>query len=144
MAVRDDALTIGALSRRTGVAPSALRYYEELGLIPDAPRMSGQRRYPPETVELVGVILFLRDVGFSLQETKELLVSRADAPGAWRELVRRKSLELEERIAQAIAAKVALEHAGRCRHDDVFACPNFRQVIAARLAGTPLAEAHRH
>jgi DNA-binding transcriptional MerR regulator len=50
-------LTIGELSKRTGVAPSALRYYEELGLIPRALRASGQRRYEISAVRLVGMIL---------------------------------------------------------------------------------------
>ena len=48
---------IGELADRTGVAPSALRYYEELGLLPPAPRVSGQRRYGPAAVEAVGMIL---------------------------------------------------------------------------------------
>jgi DNA-binding transcriptional MerR regulator len=75
----DHYLTIGELAKRTGVATSALRYYEELGLIPAPVRVSGQRRYPNSAVGLVGMILLLRDVGFSLRESKAFLGSRTPA-----------------------------------------------------------------
>jgi MerR family redox-sensitive transcriptional activator SoxR len=142
--VDDGVLTIGELARRTNVAPSALRYYEDLGLMPPPSRVSGQRRYPASSVELVGVILFLRDVGFSLAEMKALMATRSRSPGGWRDLVRRKLTELEDQIARSEVAKVALEHALRCRHDDLLGCPNFWGVVAARLAGTPLEESHAH
>jgi DNA-binding transcriptional MerR regulator len=58
-------LTIGELARRGGVAASALRYYEQIGLLSVPSRVSGQRRYPESVVGLVGMILLLRDVGFS-------------------------------------------------------------------------------
>jgi DNA-binding transcriptional MerR regulator len=137
-------LTIGELARRTRLAPSALRYYEQLGLLAPAQRMSGQRRYPPSAVEVVGVILFLRDVGFSLAEAKTLMASRAQSPAAWRELVQRKVAELDEQIAKAGAARIALDHALCCRQQDLLECPNFWAVIEACLAGKALAEAHAH
>lgn len=139
-----DQLTIGELSARTGLAPSALRYYEELDLIRPARRVSGQRRYAESTVELVGMILLLCDVGFSLTEAKALLVARSRSPKAWRELARRKIGEIDRQIAAAKKARVAIQHAVRCRHADVLACPNFAQVLAARLAGKSLAESHSH
>jgi DNA-binding transcriptional MerR regulator len=138
----DQLLTIGELARRTRLAPSALRYYEELGLLAPAGRVSGERRYRSSAVEVVGVILCLRDVGFSLAETRTLMASRAESPAEWRELVRRKVGELDEQIAKAGVARVALDHALRCRQQDLLECPNFWDVVAARLAGMSLAEAH--
>ncbi|TML91801.1 MAG: MerR family transcriptional regulator [Actinobacteria bacterium] len=138
----DDLLTIGDLARRTRMATSALRYYEELGLLPRPTRVSGQRRYPPSAVELVGVILLLRDVGFALGEMKTLLASRSRSPEAWRALVRRKVADLDDQIAKAGVARIALEHALRCPREDLLECPNFWDVVAARLAGTPLEEVH--
>lgn len=76
----DQLLTIGELARRAGIAPSALRYYEELGLLPTPARISGQRRYPESAVGLVGIILLLRDVRFSLAEQKTLM-SHHRSPG---------------------------------------------------------------
>jgi len=137
-------LTIGELAKRTGVATSALRYYEELGLIPAPGRVSGQRRYPKSAVGLVGVILLLRDVGFSLRESKALLASRTQTVDSWRSLAHRKLANLDEQIAKAQTAKEAITHALHCPHDDITTCPNFTNVIAARLAGRPLEEAHPH
>jgi MerR family redox-sensitive transcriptional activator SoxR len=142
--VSDQLLTIGELARRAGVAASALRYYEEVGLLPAPVRVSGQRRYPESAVELVGIVLLLRDVGFSLAEQKALLASRAVAPDEWRQLARRKLGRLDEQIANAQTAREAVAHALRCPYEDILQCPNFRGLTAARLAGRPLHEAHSH
>jgi DNA-binding transcriptional MerR regulator len=140
-----DRLTIGELAKATGVATSALRYWEELGLLPAPARVSGQRRYPASALELVGLILLFQDAGFTLREQKALVASRHDGSDAWRELHRRKLAELDERIARAQAARTAIAHALACRHDKgLFECPNLTALVAARLAGSPLAEAHPH
>jgi DNA-binding transcriptional MerR regulator len=138
----DRHLTIGELAKRTGVATSALRYCEELGLIPAPVRVSGHRRYPESAVGLVGMILLLRDVGFSLRESKAFLASRTPAVESWRSLTQRKLADLDEQIAKAQTAKEAITHALHCPHDDITSCPNFTNAIAARLAGQPLEEAH--
>lgn len=137
-------MTIGELAHRTGVATSTLRYWEEFGLLPAPARVSGQRRYPPSAVELVGEILILRDVGFTLRDLKALVDARSSAGDGWRELHRRKLTELDQRIAQAQAARTAIAHALACPHEDIHECPNFGSVVAARLAGSSLAEAHSH
>jgi DNA-binding transcriptional MerR regulator len=137
-------MTIGELARRTGIATSALRYYEEIGLMPPARRASGHRRYEASAVPLVGMIMFLRDVGFSLSEMKALMASRSHSVDAWRALAHTKLAELDARIARAQVAQVALQHALRCKHEDLFDCPNFAQILADRVAGKPLGEAHRH
>jgi DNA-binding transcriptional MerR regulator len=137
-------LTIGELASRAGVATSALRYWEELGLLPAPARISGQRRYPESAVALVGVILLLHDVGFSLAEQKALMASRGVAPDEWQRLARRKLTELDEQIAKARAAREAIDHALRCPHEDILHCTNFHSLVTARLAGRPLHEAHSH
>lgn len=138
----DERLTIGELASRTGVATSALRYWEELGLLPAPARVSGQRRYPPSAVELVGVVLLLRDVGFTLREVKAFIASRSQAGDGWRELYRRKLAELDQRIAQAQVARTAIAHGLACPHKDIFECSNFTGGVAAFLAGSSLEEAH--
>ena len=138
----DDGITIGELGRRTGAAPSALRYYEEIGLLAPPTRVSGQRRYAPDAVGVVGAILFLADVGFTLAEIKQLMAARSASPGAWRDLARRKLAELDERIAEAQTARVAVEHAIACPHDDIVTCPNFQAVVRDRLDGRPIREIH--
>jgi len=61
-------LSIGELSERTGVPTTALRYYDELGLVRPAARSAGQRRYAASAVRDVGLILVFREIGFSLAE----------------------------------------------------------------------------
>src|SRR4029450_7798219 len=104
----DRHLTIGELAKRTGVATSALRDWEEIGLLPAPGRVSGQRRYPESAVGLGGVILLLRDVGFSLRASKALLTSRTQAVEGWRSLAHRKLADLDEQIAKAQTAEGAL------------------------------------
>ncbi|MFC5833741.1 MerR family transcriptional regulator [Nonomuraea insulae] len=135
-------LTIGELASRTGVATSALRYWEELGLLPAPARVSGQRRYPPSAVELVGLLLLLRGVGFTLREVKAFIASRSPAGDGWRELYRRKLTELDQRIAQAQVARTAIAHGLACPHENILECSKFAGGIAALLAGSSLEEAH--
>ncbi|MEO3890006.1 MerR family transcriptional regulator [Nonomuraea sp. B5E05] len=138
----EQALTIGELASRTGLATSALRYWEELGLLPAPPRVSGQRRYPPSAVRLVGLVLLLREVGFTLQEAKTFITARSLAGDGWRELYRRKLTELDQRIAQAQVARTAIAHGLACPHENITECSNFAGGIAALLAGASLEEAH--
>jgi DNA-binding transcriptional MerR regulator len=140
--VSDPSLTIGELASRTGLAVSALRYYEELGLMPPASRVSGQRRYPATAVHLVGTILLLREVGFSLREIRAFITSRSESAIVWRDLARRKTAELDQQIQRARLARGALRHALRCQHADILECPNFSAVVTARLAGASLHDAH--
>ncbi|MGD0698396.1 MAG: MerR family DNA-binding transcriptional regulator [Trebonia sp.] len=137
-----DMLTIGELASRAGVSASAVRYYEELGLLPAPARISGQRRYPASAARLVAVILLYSDAGFTLAEQQALIAPRDGTPG-WAQLARRKLAELDERIAKAEAAREAIRHGLRCPHEDIRQCPNFNAGITARLAGQPLAQSHQ-
>jgi DNA-binding transcriptional MerR regulator len=135
-------LTIGELARRAGVSTSALRYYEELGLLPPPARISGQRRYPESAARLVGAILLYSDAGFTLAEQKALMAS-AGAPGDRRQVLQRKLAELDEQIARAQAVREAIRHGLRCPHEDSTQCPNFNAGVTARLAGQPLSRSHQ-
>ena len=135
-------LTIGELARRSGVTASALRYYEELGLLPPPARISGQRRYPESASRLVAAILLYSDAGFTLAEQKALIAPRDGTPG-WRQLAQRKVAELDEQIAKAQAAREAIRHGLRCPHEDITQCPNFNAGITARLACQTLAQSHQ-
>ena len=136
-------LTIGELARRAGVTASALRYYEELGLLPPPARISGQRRYPVSAARLVGTILLYSDAGFTLAEQKVLMASRSGTR-AWRQLAQRKLTELAEQIARTQAAREAISHGLRCPHEDITQCPNFNAGVTARLNGQPLSQSHQH
>lgn len=71
-------LTIGAISERTGVAPSALRFYEAEGLIHATRSDGGQRRYSRDTIRRVSFIRVAKEVGLSLDEIRDSLVSLPD------------------------------------------------------------------
>lgn len=139
----DDLLTIGELAARTGVAASALRYYEQLGLVRPARRESGRRRYAPSSVELVGVVLFLQEVGFSLREIRRLISSRSSTRPR-RELAAQKLTDLDSQITKARAAREAIEHSLKCPRENILECPNFWVVVRGVLEGKSLSEAHVH
>lgn len=77
-------LTIQQLSRRTGLAESALRYYERIGLIDPVPRdqSSGHRRYPPALVSTVEGLACLRDTGMSVAEMRTYVENMRRGPAA--------------------------------------------------------------
>jgi DNA-binding transcriptional MerR regulator len=142
-----DLLTIGGLAERTGVARSALRYYEQRGLLPATRREAGQRRYDESAVAAVGVILLLRNVGFSLREIRTMQPG-PDAPGSapWRDVAASKLRQLDDHIANAEAARSALRHAlAHHQHDDdIVDCPRFWQEVNRALQGASLQASHPH
>ena len=92
-------LTIGQVARRAGLKTSAIRYYESVGLLPAAPRESGQRRYGDDTLRRLQVIDVAKRAGFSLDEARVLLSTGHGGPPAHaqlRELAARKLPEVDE------------------------------------------------
>jgi MerR family redox-sensitive transcriptional activator SoxR len=69
----DEALSIGQVAARSGIASSALRFYEELGLIRSIRNASGHRRYPRAVLRRVAFIVFAQRIGLSLEEVREEL-----------------------------------------------------------------------
>src|SRR5215216_1974846 len=67
-----DALLIGELAKRAGLATSAIRYYESIGLLPEPYRVSGQRRYGDDTLKRLEFIAAAQQAGFTLREITEL------------------------------------------------------------------------
>jgi MerR family redox-sensitive transcriptional activator SoxR len=112
-----DELTIGELARRTARRPSSIRYYEEIGLLPEPARVGGRRRYPEETVRTLTVVDTAQRAGLTLEEIRVLLTAAADDGDATEELRRvaeRKLPELEATIERAVLVRRWLEAAARC------------------------------
>ena len=125
---------IGELARRTGVATSALRYYERIGLLSPAERVGQRRHYPPSSAERVALIRLCQDAGFTLAEIGRLIAAWSRGGRAsWGGLAERKIAELDARIADAQRAKKLVTHALECPHRDLLACPNFRSALEAHL-----------
>ena len=75
------ALSIGALAKRTGTKVQTIRYYEAIGLLPEAGRTAGgQRRYQPRDLDRLAFIRHARELGFTLEASRELM-DLADNPG---------------------------------------------------------------
>jgi DNA-binding transcriptional MerR regulator len=126
-----DGISIGALETATGTPVSTLRFYERKGLLPEPPRVSGRRRYPPEAVDRVLMIRMWQRAGFSIAEITELL-ARRHRRRAWQGQVLAKLAELETRQAEIQQARQSLEHALLCHAPDWTACAWMR--AAARSA----------
>jgi len=132
-------LSIGELSERTRVPASTLRYYDDLGLVPPAARVAGQRRYSASSVRDVGLIVYLRDVGFTLTEIKQFI--SGETPPR-RELVDRKLTELLKQQHRIQVALDALEHGRVCPADDQMKCARFWSIIEGHQHGLSLQESH--
>ena len=127
-------MPIGELARRTGVATSALRYHERIGLLPPAERAGQRRHYPPSVAERVALVRLYQDAGFTLAEIGRMLAVRSQGRRGWGDLAERKIAELDARIADAQQARTLIKHALECPHDDLLACPSFRSALEAQLA----------
>lgn len=137
--VRPTMLSIGELSERTGVPSTTLRYYDELGLVRPAARAAGRRRYAASAVLDVGVIVFLREIGFSLAEIARFVGGERERR---RELIDAKLAELAEQQHRIEVARTALEHGLRCPATEFTTCSRFRSIIEGRLSGLALQESH--
>ena len=126
-------LGIGELGRRTGLATSALRYYERVGLLVPDGRANGRRYYGPASSQRIALIRLCRDAGFTLAEIRAVLAAGSRRNPSWTRLMEAKLLELEASIARAMRAKALIEHALDCRHRELSMCPNFRAALKARL-----------
>jgi MerR family redox-sensitive transcriptional activator SoxR len=100
-------MSIGEVARKTGLRPSAIRYYEKLGLLARAPRVGGRRYYDQRALDRLAMVRFARHVGFNIAEIKLLLsdVEERPPPARWRTLARQKAARLGEIIAQARRAQ---------------------------------------
>ncbi|HEY9303510.1 MAG TPA: MerR family transcriptional regulator [Mycobacterium sp.] len=115
-------LTIGAVAREAGVAATTLRYYEQIGLVPAAARVGGQRRYDESVLARLEVIRLCKSAGFALEEIQRLFAD--DAPGrpASRALAEAKLAEIEAQMESLAQAREVIEWGMRCTCPSIDAC----------------------
>lgn len=105
-------LTIGEIARRSGVAASTLRFYEERGLIASVRAGSGHRRYPRAVLRRIASIVFAQRIGLTLEEIGAELarLPPARVPGRrdWSGLARMWSSRIDQRIAELERLKAGL------------------------------------
>ena len=116
-----ESISIGEVARRAGVNPSALRYYEGIGMLPLPERANGRRRYDGEVLREVldrlAVVRVAQQAGFTISEIGMLLDGFSeDTPPSerWRVLARKKLPEVEALVARALGMKNLLERGLRC------------------------------
>jgi MerR family transcriptional regulator, redox-sensitive transcriptional activator SoxR len=125
-------MTIGELARRSGLAPSAIRYYEAERLIPDPARQSGRRVYDERTLARLAVIQLARHTGFTLAETRELVSEFGRL--RWRRMAQRKREEIARTTAHLRAMADLLEKLLDCECPDLEFCGRvLRKHAAAEL-----------
>jgi MerR family redox-sensitive transcriptional activator SoxR len=113
-----DVLTIGEAAARSGVAPSALRFYEEQGLIAPERNDARHRRYPRSVLRRVAFIVFAQKVGLSLQEIRAELArlphNRAPERADWAKLSGSWTKRIDGRIAELERIKAGLTECIGC------------------------------
>jgi len=91
-------LTISEVAQQVGLQASAVRYYERIGLLPPAQRVSGQRRYDTTALYRLAIIQWARRLGFTLDEIRQLFFGFRNVTRAsqrWQTLSRKKLAELD-------------------------------------------------
>lgn len=108
---------IGDLAKRTGTKVNTIRFYEDIGLMPEAARTSGGRRtYGEGQVRQLGFIRHARELGFSVDEIRSLIALSADPDQDCHEagaIARRHLASVEDRITRLVALRDALSEATR-------------------------------
>jgi len=123
-------LLIGEVATRSGKAPSAIRYYESVGLLPEPERVSGRRRYPAEVVHSLAVIETAQRAGLTLDDIRLMLRASAedeDAVEQLRQVAERRLPVLREAIERAELVREWLEQAADCCCPTLETCPLFEQ-----------------
>ena len=135
-----DLLSIGEVAHRSGLAPSALRYYETLGLITSSRTVGDRRRYPRSVLRRLAVIRSAQNVGLTLDEVSEALAELAPdaAPtkrqwsrisATWRPL-------LDKRIADLVAVRDNLDSCIGCGCLSMRQCTLFNPQDELAATGT--------
>ncbi len=121
-------LDIGEVAAATGIRPSALRYYEEIGLIESVARHGLRRQFAPEVLLQLELVAVGRTAGFSLEEIAGMF-GRNGAPDLPRALLREKADDLDRRIRELVALRDTLRHVADCPAPSHMECPTFRRLI---------------
>ncbi|KWX22165.1 MerR family transcriptional regulator [Mycolicibacterium wolinskyi] len=109
-----DVISIGEAAARLQMSPSALRYYDERGLVCPRMRRGGKRMYGPDELRRLAFLKIVHRLGLPLDTAAAVL----DAPSEqWRQTVREQIAELDRVIAQAQGAQQFLTHALHCPTD---------------------------
>jgi DNA-binding transcriptional MerR regulator len=125
-------LDIAEVARRSGTPASALRFYEERGLIKSIGRRGLRRLFDPAVLQQLALIALGRAGGFSLDEIASMFAPDGK-PRIRRDRLKAKADELDQVIRKLTAMRDGLRHAAVCPAPSHMECPTFRRML--RLAG---------
>lgn len=129
-------LDIAEVAERSGLAPSALRFYEKKGLIAPAGRNGLRRTYRPDVLDRLALISCARSAGFAVAEIARFLVA---TPGdtELRARMAVKARDLEDDIARLTRMRDGLRHAATCDHERLVECPDFMRAFTSPAQPVP-------
>ena len=126
---------IGELGRQTGLSASAIRYYEDVGLLDPPSRVGGKRQFTDAAVLRLRVVTTLQAAGFSLEEIRKLLQTDARSMATRRRLTQAKLDEVRHRIQDLRLAERALSQMLDCGCASLEHCPLAVDGAAQHLGG---------
>ncbi|MEV4052102.1 MerR family transcriptional regulator [Amycolatopsis sp. NPDC049688] len=122
-------LDIAEVAEKSGLAPSALRFYEKRGLVEPAGRNGLRRTYDPDVLARLELVACARGAGFTIAEIARFLVA-TPSDAALRERMAEKAAELAETIERLTRMRNSLHHAATCTHAPLVECPDFKPMIS--------------
>jgi DNA-binding transcriptional MerR regulator len=129
-------LDIAEVGVRSGLAPSALRFYEKRGLIAPAGRNGLRRAYRPEVLDRLALIGCARSAGFTIAEIGRFLAA-TPSDTELRAKMAAKAQALEEDIARLTRMRDSLHHASVCLHEPLIECPDFKRTFNNAVPAAP-------
>lgn len=137
---RNDLIPIGVLARRTGLAVSAIRFYEEKGLISAMRTMGNQRRFLRSDIRRLSFILIAQKLGLSLTEIEEALSTlphgRTPTLTDWQRISRAMRGQIDSRIQLLTRTRMKLEECIGCGCLSLQRCQLYNREDRAGVGGT--------
>jgi DNA-binding transcriptional MerR regulator len=127
-------MDIAEVARRSGIPASALRYYEEKGLIASTGRAGLRRTFDQRVLDQLSLIALGQAAGFSLDEIKDMFLLDG-TPAIKRAVLEERAGEIDRSIKRLQALSNGLHHATVCPAPDHFECPTFKRLVRAAGAG---------
>lgn len=127
-------MDISEVAKKSGVAASALRYYEHKGLIHSLQSQGSRRKFSPAVLDQLALIALGQAAGFSLDEIRAMFTPDGE-PNIDRAVLAAKADELERMVKRLRAMIEGLRHAVACPAPSHAACPSFQRLLKAAAAG---------
>ncbi|WP_122073343.1 helix-turn-helix domain-containing protein [Pseudophaeobacter sp. EL27] len=132
-------LDIAEVAQRSGLKPSALRYYETLGVIAADSRKGLRRQYDASVLDRLALVALGRRAGFSLQEIVATLGPASGAQAEFeldRDRIAERAAEVDHRVRELTLLSRALRHVATCQAPSHSQCPSFRKMMTEALTWT--------